>query len=409
MNWINPFFAAGRKIKSCLKKVIPAKVRWPFRFVLEEVKDLLHPLLVVPRTAVRISMKKRVLGIFHYQEVGYGLGDMVNFLQTLNVLRHEHKLEKIDICYVDDPKRIFPAPKPALYTGLHIKRNMLSLHSVLPHVGSVFYFDSNAQFERFFRGNYHRYVAWPPYPRYYSWPGRVNMVNFKKINKYSPGKYSEVARFHRLHGHFPHLSCKREIIEWAMGFVREKASASGGGPCLPVVSQLRYIPSRPERNTDIDVSAEFFEHYSSNKRFKFIIIGTKEEVIPSFRRFPNVVFAKDFGTSLEQDFALIQTAHLGIFQDSGAVVFALFTGIPNIRHGILPYNPHMETYHCIKFYENYPWLNKYQKMFWGHRDAKFLIAEFDKLVEELDKDKWKNPVWEKPPDSDDSPVFGSFI
>src|SRR5438128_899626 len=67
------------------------------------LEELLWPLVALFRRVTRGKRERRVLGIFHFQEHAAYLGDMMEFLEVLNVLREEHGLAKVDLCYIDDP------------------------------------------------------------------------------------------------------------------------------------------------------------------------------------------------------------------------------------------------------------------------------------------------------------------
>src|SRR6266850_8037799 len=84
----------------------PAWVQEPLRaawHLWPRIEDALWSLAVFPRMLVRLSSEKRILGIYHFQEHAGFLGDMVEFLAVLNVLRVENGLAKFYLCYIDDP------------------------------------------------------------------------------------------------------------------------------------------------------------------------------------------------------------------------------------------------------------------------------------------------------------------
>lgn len=79
-------------------------------------------------------------------------------------------------------------------------------------------------------------------------------------------------------------------------------------PHLPVVVHLRNRTDQADRNADLESWLGFFTSCKDRFDVKFIVIGTREEIVSRFRDLRNVIFSKDYSTTIEQDCALIQTA-----------------------------------------------------------------------------------------------------
>lgn len=355
---------------------------WWARFLVEEVRDLLHPLVTLPRRLNRwlfFRPEKRILGILHLYEHQGAYGDTIIFMQNLNVLRHRHGARRIDLCYIDDRTSPHFAPHP-YYDDPERKRVLLSLHRLLPGLDGVMRFDSEADFERFFQVNHHRYIPFPPYGRFHSWPSRINYWNIRKRKKTRHKNISPIKEYHAAHGAIPHLSAAPEDLEWARAFLSRHVS-----PARPIVVQLRKSRIISDRDTDLTVWGEFLKHYEGQTKFRFVVIGDAHELVPEFRALPHVVFSKDSGSDLFKDLALIQSSFASVLPNSGPAAFAWFTGTPFLNFGLVPnYHPEDVAVIDIQDYEQLKFLNATQKLFWGPYTAQDMIREFDALAKALE-------------------------
>lgn len=320
---------------------------------------------------VRFSLKRekglRILGVVDFNEEGFGLGDGLVFQVFLNILMIDHKAVKVDTCYIDDPTHI-NAKREAYRRSLYLKRILSTVHEFNPNTGSHFHFDSNAQFADFISKLRNKYIVWP-----------ILYSSFTHRRLYDT---KVIIDFHKKNGYLPSLTCKQELINWAHDF----CAAHIGSACSVVV-HLRVNPTRRSvKNSNIEAWNRFFVHHEHDTSLKFIIIGTKEEIIPKFREYQNILFSKDFDTSLEQDLALMQIAYISLCSASGPGILPRFAGLPTLTFGL---NPLYTT--DIPYGGTYPFLNKYQKLFWGVETFESIENEFGRLMEALKKDGWENP------------------
>jgi len=352
----------------------------------KKVQQAFWPLVAFPRAIARSSGEKRVLGIYHFQEHAGYLGDMMEYLEVLNVLRAKHRLRKIDLCYIDDPSnRNQPVSRPRVDGAVEFKQMMLELRALLPGVGAVLQFDSDAAFERFFRSHYARYVCWPQYHRLHSWPSRVDYMVISDQGFAYANTYAPIDRYYREHGHLPQLSCPSEALDWARRLIREHAL-----PATPIALQIRFNPDSPARDSNAEAWKAFLARMEPRSDVKFIVLCRREEIVPELRRLRNVVYSKDHGSGVLQDLALIQTCHFSMFPDAGFCTYPWFCGVPTIYFGREKHEFPERRFQNANG-EGLRFLSKFQRRRFGAYSADILEAEFQALWRDLAAAGWSNP------------------
>jgi len=367
----------------------PAWLREPLRVAWHGWKRIepatVGALRLIPRAIARARPERRVLGIYHLQEHAGHLGDMVDFLEILNVLRVQHGLQKIDLCYIDDPSNPnHPISRTRLEASPEYKAMMLELRALLPGIGAVHHFDSDADFERFFRSNFRRYVCWPRYGYFHTWPTAHNYFHISDRGYPFPNVFTPLDEFFASRGDLPKLACPPPLLEWARDFVREHVS-----PALPIVVQLRFNPDSPIRNTDAEAWTLFLQRMEGHPEFKFVVISRREEILPELRQLRNVVYSKDHADGLMNDLALLQVGHLSMFPDAGFVTFPWFVGLPTIflakeRHEF-PHRRINDKRGGLRF------LSRFQRRRYGAYSTDTLEQEFRSLCSDLAAAGWRNP------------------
>jgi len=346
----------------------------------------LGALRLIPRAIARARPERRLLGIYHLQEHAGYLGDMVDFLEILNVLRVEHGLKKIDLCYVDDPANPNqPISRARLDASPEFKKMMLELRALLPAVDAVHHFDSDAEFERFFRANFRRYVRWPRYPYFHTWPSAHNYYHISDRGYPFPNVYTPLDEYFAKHGTLPKLSCPPELLDWARDFVRARVA-----PARPIALQIRFNPDSPIRDTNLEAWKTFLQRMQARNDVKFVILCRREEIVPELRQFPNVVYSKDHASGVLNDLALLQVCHLSLMPDSGFVTFPWFCGLPTVYFGKQLYDFPERRYRNERG-QGLKFLKRFQRRRIGAYDADTLEREFNSLYSELAAVGWRNP------------------
>jgi hypothetical protein len=126
----------------------------------------------------------------------------------------------------------------------------------------------------------------------------------------------------------------------------------------------------------------------------FVVVGTREEVFEELRHHRNVIVAKDHGSTLLDDLALIRTSLLYMGRESGVSEIAVFSDVPYLLFGR---EERARLAQKLKPDSNYEFATKLQKVFYASSfivTADSLLREFSNLYNQLDIDKWRKKASE---------------
>ena len=293
----------------------------------------------------------------------YTVGDMLLLSEVTLCLRLIHKAEKVDMCFVCNPESPtrFDRPEISSYNYNHHLNSLVPLVQVNPYLGSLFMFDSYEHLEKFVSDNIDRYHVWPPGNEYAN-----KVMSYRRNWKF-------VEKFYNNNDFIPHLYCRPFIANWAKSFMKKHVF-----PHVAVTVQLRNNKRKKgESNAPIDQWVKFFNHCAERFPVKFVVICDYEEIDDRYRELSNVIVAKDFHTTVEQDMALIQAAAM-FMGGSGPLVMAVFSD--------MPYLIIVKTMEGVPF----PYAHGLQRIIFADQTAPLLIDEFSKLYSEIDVSGWSS-------------------
>jgi hypothetical protein len=135
----------------------------------------------------------------------------------------------------------------------------------------------------------------------------------------------------------------------------------------------------PERDSVYDVWLELFTYCASRYQAVFVIICAREEIDPRFRYLDNVLIAKDHGTSLEQDLALVDGSAMHMGASSGPGTVAMFGPKPycifNLVLDLSTIEDFVVEEDRVRFFFSTP----YQAWLMKRETTPLAIAEFERL------------------------------
>lgn len=324
---------------------------------------------------------KRVLVIWNFFTDLYTVGDFIDFLEFTLVLREIYKIDKIDICFLCDPKE--PARRDFVEEGI-TKDNyfiylekMINLAYIHPYLGSFLIFDSGAYLEDYIADNYFKYkTIWPHAFKYAS-----------KTPEY-PKIFSEVSLFYKMHGYIPGPPMKKQFLNWAQYFFKEHSKNH-----IPIVVQWRKTNNQGSdmsRNTIEDVWLDFFDYCAEkHSEVLFFVICTKNEIDCRLRERKNIFITKDFNTTISEDLALILKSIMYIGPTSGPAQMAMFSNVPYIIVNFVPCNV------TRKLNENLDFATPLQRLIWKPETFQILVDEFEDIFSKIDIKKWQSEFFEK--------------
>lgn len=334
--------------------------------------------------------KKRILGIWDFKALPWSIGDPLVFIEKLSTLKIQHNAEDIDICVVydrDNPggNRGNGDPNNNITSNnaQDIILEFLPLFSTCPYLGSIFQFNSRREFYSFLKRNSERYDFFPPLGQHL---GETYNYYFSAINE-----MNEIQEFDNAHGYIPYLRIGDRDILWAYWFYLNHLPKN----TVPVTLSLKQTSHDTQRNANLDVWLLFIDNCKIDfPEVVFVIVGLREEVFEGMRKRPNVIIAKDFGTSIIEDLSLIRTSLMYMGTTSGVNTIAQFSDLPYL---IFQYPVNILVKFGLKPGENFSFATEKQKLFSTTTSVtpSLLLKEFKGLYSKLDRKKWLNITFEK--------------
>ncbi len=359
------------KITGCkLYNIWENRAPWPIK-----VRFWYH---LVRLIFVPIYKKKRIFGIWDYKALPWSVGDTLVFIEKLNILKIQYNAEEIDICIVYDRENPGGNRRGSNLTPENAQDYMLDflpLFSTCPYLGSIYQFNSRNEYYQFLKNNFERYNIFPPFGHH--------LAETYNYNKGEP-HLNEIQEFYNTHGYIPYLRIGVRDNYWAQWFYLNYLPEGK----IPVTLTLRQLVGSPERNADPSVWLSFIDKCKTNlPEVVFVFIGLREEVFEGLRAMQNVIIAKDFGSTIIEDLALIRASIMYMGTNSGVNIIAQFSDLP---HLIFQF-PNIHKY-GLNLGDNFSFATDKQKIFSSAIKVtpELLFNEFKALYSRLDRNKWRS-------------------
>jgi hypothetical protein len=325
--------------------------------------------------------EKRILAIWDFSTQPYGIGDLLTLQEATSILRLIYQIDKIDYCFLCEPNE--PARPSFKQLGVNSSNyidfitSLMHVVLVNPNLGSFFLFDSRSDLERYIADNIQRYQIWPSV---------VNYGNYKmKIDSNYGYIWKLIAEFYKEHQSLPYLSCRSVLVDWANSFISQHVL-----PSVPVVVHLRRnTGSNTQRNSRVECWLEMFKHCEERFPVKFIVICSFQEVDERLRDCSNVIIAKDFHTTVEQDLALIQTSAFYMGGPSGPTTMAVFSEKPYVYINFLNYPEIAPIVKTGPEGLSLIFANQHQRLVCEPETTQLLIQEFTRFFSSIDISAWQ--------------------
>ncbi len=327
--------------------------------------------------------KKHILGIYDLKTLPWSVGDPLIFTEKLNILKIIHNADMIDICIIYDkenPTGIRKDSKIKVNNAKDYMMDILPLFNTSTYLGSVFQFNSRKEFNDFLKNNIYKYDLFPTLRQHldesYNFVGQDIVI------------LKELENFYKKYGYIPFLRIGERYRYWANSFYLHYLP----GNTVPVVLSLRQPLNivKSIRNADPRVWFAFIDRCKVvYDDIVFVVVGTREEIFQGLRERSNVIIARDYGTSIIENLALIKSSYCYLGTTSGPTVIALFSNLPYL----LFQWPEIEKYGLSEG-NNFSFATDNQKVFSTDVPVthELLFNEFSKLYERLDKKHWKESI-----------------
>lgn len=317
-----------------------------------------------------VKSENRVLVVWDTFAMPYSIGDMLVFQAGAMVLRETYGTSKVDVCIVSDQRgyKVDHAYMREVTAANRIKYCLALARLVQfnPFFGSLLVLDSYDQMTAYLADNAHRYVVWPE-------TGAILTKEYLyyRLCDLCADHYSRTGRMIR-------LSSDQATKDWALAFLHRHAP-----DCLPVVVQLRSNPEiDTQRNSSVASWLDLFRYCQGRYPVKFIVICARDEMDSRLSDLANVVVAKHFGTSLEEDLALIECAAFYMGGASGVGVMAWFSDMPYSIVNWIHDQHHPDIFRAVERgngYMRFVWANSHQRLVPEPETTEVLVREFERL------------------------------
>jgi len=370
------FAGSHRIIIQRLQRFWETRIPWPIkgRFYYHLLKLILTP----------SCQGKRILGIWDYKALPWSIGDPLVFIEMLSILKIRHNAKAVDICIVYDHDN------PGGNRGRLWKSNITSenaqdymleflpMFSTSPYLGSIFQFSSRKEFYYFLRENSERYDIFPPLGQH------LNETYNYYYAKDSTSQQREIVEFYHAYGYIPHLRISDRDCSWARWFYLTHLTDG----TVPVALSMKRTSHDTVRNAEPAVWLAFIDKCKMHfPEVIFVVVGLREEVFDGLRNRMNTIIAKDFGTTITEDFALIRTSLLYMGTTSGICNIARFSDVPYLIFQF----PNFYRNFGLEQKENQAFATDKQKIFDTTSEVtpELLYGEFKNLYMKLNKDGWQ--------------------
>jgi len=366
----DPLWVIGR-ISSRLIGLLYTPFRKPIRFLAWIFPALYH--LKRPTA----EPYRRLLVVYDLSSQPFSIGDILIIQEASLILRERRQLDVVDFAIVFNHQN--PAEASPTFHNVTKTNAMYHLASILPvaqvnpHLGSLLLFNDHEQLHRFIADNADFYEVWPSAWRY---AGR-DYLYYSVLNDLIYGYFMERESI-------PSLPCRPHLVGDAQAFYTHHV-----WPDIPVTVQVRNNPHIDlHRNMDIETWIDFLNDCNGRYPVKFIIVCSLSEVDDRLRQCANVIIAKDFHTSVEQDLALIHEAAIHMGSSSGMGTMAIFNKNPYflLKAGLFPnrYKGMIREDPFLRFCFASP----FQRFTLHEETSELLINEFSRMWSTIDADGW---------------------
>jgi hypothetical protein len=246
------------------------------------------------------------------------VGDILVMQETSLILRLMHQAKNIDIAVLYDEKN--PAGSDDVFKSINSENGLFHIASILPVVqvnpflGSVLLFNSKNQLEKYISNGDEYCLVWPS-----GWE-----LNVTREYLYYQMLEEIIYPYYIANQSIPYLRSRQSLEDWAIEFISQNIS---GDICISV--NIRNNPNHHlERNSNLKEWKKLFVNCQDKLPIKFIVICSLSEIDTDLRGLENLIFAKDFHTTVEQDLALIAASDIHMGTSSGPATMAWFSEKP---------------------------------------------------------------------------------
>lgn len=283
----------------------------------EVLHDELHAQLVdafIDRVLSKVVLglganTHEMAAVWDFRSQPYSIGDVILLYQVVNFLSFVRGIPHVKMLLIADP--LEPARQSFVKLGVNAENYLDHIIKLLP----VFMLGEKVTSLAIERSEEvalkeiadQSAVVWPPAELVVSGID-LNNLSFKLLNMLYE-KYSVM----------PDLEIRKSLSQWAADFIIQKGEGR-----IAIAVQIRNTHSyNLSRNSNMAAWLELFEYSEKSLPVTFFVICAASEIDDRLRSRKNVVVAKDYRTTVDQDMALVKecSAFLGVSSGPGTIAF----------------------------------------------------------------------------------------
>lgn len=321
-----------------------------------------------------IESMDEVVGIWDINNSPLSLGGLLTFVEELKIQTIIHQAQSANIGIVGDRGDSILSDRQAnaavLLNRESCKNLVLSVLFDVESINECYLCPTLKEFQEYLQTRLKRHILWP-------------QVDEHHLISYKYGSTTFIQKFFTERGFIPYLSCRNNLVRWATNFNTKYVT-----PSLPVVVHLKNNPNlKGCSNANFKSWYNFFLSCYGKYDVKFILIGN-EPIDPQITQLPNVLVARDRGSYLSRDLALIQTSYIFMGMSSGPCNMALFSGIPYVIYKNPDHDVEQITLELgtnIRF----PFAAPMQKFLRIFETPQGLMSEFTDINAHINRSDWE--------------------
>jgi len=261
---------------------------------------------------------KKVVGIWDQNQSGGTIGNLLVFLEELQINGQIYGADEIHVVIAGDVEQLtkgIPAKSKGLISRLYLN-DAEELSPLMVVLRSMLFVDACYKYTGFIkRQDLIREFG-------------VNAILWPDLDalRYSTHNYDSTLRiqkFFRDIGSIPVISLKKELLNWSEKYLVEKS----GGKQVVAVHLKHNSKINGQSNANMDSWWSFFLEEKIQQHAHFVIIGN-DPVSEQIRQVPNITIAQGNGLTIAHHLALIQSAEYFMGMMSGPANMAIFGGQP---------------------------------------------------------------------------------
>lgn len=258
---------------------------------------------------------KRILLLYNLKFQPFSVGDLLVMQLASLILMSKKNAKHVDLAIIYDSEN--PTPSDKAFSSIDKDNFLYNVPAFLlsaqvnSHLRSFHVFNNEKDADKYILDNLNDVYTWP------------SGFDYEVTQSYLYYKIFDdlIYPFYKENGYIPELKNNSFFENWAHRFF--KVNCCGKIPISINIRNNQLFGS--DRNSDLSIWINFFKHCGrEHPSAFFIVICSSSEIDERLRNLSNVLIAKDFGTQMQEELALIQCSAIHMGASSGPATIAWF-------------------------------------------------------------------------------------